>query len=106
MGYGSRHLPLKDHAQNRARREPIPDIIGGARRTPLRRSESTLALPRAVTAVWRTGPGTTLLKGMKATTDDTAYFAPPPLAPGYREPSGRSKSLSGLVPPTRAPRFL
>jgi len=62
-------------------------------------------LPQVVTTVWRTELGTTLLNGLKGTTDDTAYFAPSVAYPDYREGCDRAKFLSGLAPLTRARRF-
>jgi hypothetical protein len=52
-----------------------------------------------VTTVWRTELGTTLLNGLKGTTDVTAYFAPPVACTRIARTTARerAKFLSGLA---------
>ncbi len=59
-------------------------------------------LLQAVTTVWRTELGTTLLNGFNGTTDASAYFRLPVLyqpAMNREAPGERHKFLSPMAPP-------
>jgi hypothetical protein len=55
-------------------------------------------LSQAVTTVWRTELGTTLLDGFNSTTDGSAYFRHLCSYPVCHEPPIRTKFLSRLAP--------
>ena len=55
-------------------------------------------LSQAVTTVWRTELGTTLLDGFNSTTDGSAYFHYLCSHPVCHEPPIRAKFLSRMAP--------
>src|ERR1044072_8104493 len=57
-------------------------------------------LPQAVTTVWRTKLGTTLLNGFNCTTAESAYFHHLCLLQVCNEPPTHTKFLFRMAPPT------